>query len=304
MEKNLVKAAYKKLHLISPNMERVKISTINEYLTTLRKKSTTKSNILSHIVLCNEKFPDLTALNIGKNFSAAIIGSGAGLPASLVENIRKQKNFSLIGAQKYLFPPQKEALLNSAGFGTIHLGEFRDNMASVEPLLRNVKYVFLDMTSVKHSDYPWEGNTNPNGFFANEICQIARFIGFSCDLKAVFVYGLPKSKCPQVCANLAAQVAWHIADAVANNIKEDPAKERKKGKLPNQFEHRIIDFCSHGDTLTFITSVATGRWWIEVPIIKKNTTELMPCTEEDYHTAAEGQVPMRWLYYYNKLNNL
>ena len=98
MEKNLVKAAYKKLYLISPNMEEVKISTLNEYLTALKKKSTTKSNILAHIVLCNEKFPDLTALHIGKNFSAAIIGSGAGLPISLVENIRKQKN----GMKKFL----------------------------------------------------------------------------------------------------------------------------------------------------------------------------------------------------------
>ena len=51
-------------------------------------------------------------------------------------------------------------------------------------------------------------------------------------------------------------------------------------------------------------SAATGRWWIEVPVIKKNTTELLACTAADYQTACEGQVPVRWLYYYNRLNSI
>ena len=94
------------------------------------------------------------------------------------------------------------------------------------------------------------------------------------------------------------------ADGVANNIVEDPSQEFKKGKLSSQFEHKIVDFCSQGDNITFIMSVATGRWWMEVPVVKNNTAELVPCTAGDYNSATEGQVPVRWLYAYNRLNTL
>ena len=110
---------------------------------------------------------------------------------------------------------------------------------------------------------------------------------------------------PMVKSGLAEVVAFFDADAntvksAANNI----ANEKKKGKLSSQFEHRIVDFVSHGDTHTFINSSVTGRWWMEVPVVKKNTTELVPCSVSDYRAATESQVPIRWLFYYNKFNTL
>lgn len=301
MEIHPVKTAYSKLYSLSKGMEKTNVCTLDEYLN--RKKSKSK-DVCVDIVICKETIPDVETLRLGRSIPSALISSGEEIPTQLIDKIKRQKTFSIIGLQKYLFFPQMETALNSCGFETVNLGALRDNMAICEPLLRNVRYVFLDMKSVKHADYPWDKNDNPNGFFSNEICQIARYIGFSCSLKAVFIYGVPDNKCPKVCSNLVAQTAWHIADAVANNIKEDPQAERLKGKLPSQFEHKIVDFCSHGDTLTFIMSAATGRWWMEVPVIKKNTTELMACTSADYQTACDGQVPMRWLYYYNRLNSL
>jgi len=304
MSGNYIKTAYSKLYSVSKGKDKTSLYTLDEYLSASGKKPRIykKSEKNVDIVICKEDIPDVNLLRLGRSFPSALICSGANIPVSLIDKVKKQKTFSVIGLQKYLFFPQMETALNSCGFETLNLGPLRDDMPVCEPLLRNVKYVFLDMTSVKHSDYPWDGNENPNGFFANEICQIARYIGFSCDLKAVFIYGVPENGCPNVCSNLVAQVAWHIADAVANNIYENPQAEKQKGKLPDHFEHKIVDFCSHGDTLTFIMSAATGRWWMEVPVIKKNTTELVACTANDYQTACDGQVPMRWLYYYNRLN--
>ena len=302
MEKNPVKDSYKKLYALSKGMERCVVSTLEEYVTSASARKKAKDRV--DLVVCGEQFPDVSSLHLGKNFSSALVSSGENMPVELIDAIKKQKNFCVIGLQKYLFLPDMDIALSSCGFETLNLGALRDDMTACEPLLRNVRYVFLDMNCIKHADYPWSGNTNPNGFYSNEICQIARYIGFSCDLKAVFLYGIPEKRCPKVCANMAAQTAWHIADAVANNIVEDPASEKKKGKLSSQFEHRIVDFMSHGDTLTFINSSVTGRWWMEVPVVKKNTTELVPCSLSDYHNAMESQVPIRWLFYYNKFNTL
>ena len=302
MVKNPVKDSYKKLYALSKGMERCVVSTLEEFVSTAASKKKAKDQV--DIVVCGERFPDIPSLRLGRNFSSALISSGEDLPVELISAIKKQKIFSAIGLQKYLFMPELDIAMSSCGFETLNLGALRDDMTACEPLLRNVKYVFLDMNCIKHADYPWDGNTNPKGFYSNEICQVARYIGFSCDLKAVFLYGIPEKKCPKVCANMAAQTAWHIADAVANNIVEDPAAEKKKGKLSSQFEHRIVDFMSHGDTLTFINSSVTGRWWMEVPVVKKNTTELVPCSVSDYRAATESQVPIRWLFYYNKFNTL
>lgn len=306
METNPVKKAYSKLFSVSRGMEKTAVITLGEYISQKAKKQkkAKDGSPVAQIVICGEKLPDIDSLHLGRNIPSSLVCSGENIPVQLIDKIKKQKTFSVIGVQKYVFFPEMETALGSCGFETVHLGAIRDDASICEPLLRNVKYVFLDMASIKHADYPWEKNANPNGFYSDEICQIARYIGFSCSLKTVFIYGIPEKKCPQVCANLAAQTAWHIADAVANNIKEDPQAERLKGKLPSQFEHKIVDFCSHGDTLTFIMSAATGRWWIEVPVIKKNTTELLACTAADYQTACEGQVPVRWLYYYNRLNSI
>lgn len=299
----LAKKAYSELYAVSKGMEKTSVCTLEDYLASPKKPKQAKSSVGEmEIVFCGENLPAPESLRLTRSMPSALVTSGNPLPVELIEKIKGQKNFSLIGIQKYLFLPEMETALNSCGFETIHLGAIRDEAAICEPLLRTVKYVFLDMTSVKYADYPWDGNDNPNGFFSNEICQIARYIGFSCNIKKVFIFGLTEGKCPKICARLAAQVAWHIADAFANNIKEDPQTERKKGKLPSQYEHRIVDFGSQGDTITFIMSAATGRWWMEIPVIKKNTTELMPCTASDWQSASEGQIPMRWLYYYNRLN--
>ena len=302
--KNIVKNSYSMLYPLSKGMEKTVLSTLDEYIQAKSTKGRGKATDRLDIVICGEEFPDISFLKLGRSFSSSLISSGSDIPVELIEKIKKQKSFSVIGIQKYLFMPEMDIALSTCGFETLNLGALRDDMTACEPLLRNVKYVFLNMNCIKHADYPWEGNTNPNGFYSNEICQIARYIGFSCDLKAVFIYGIPEKKCPAVCANMVAQTAWHIADAVASNIKEDPAAEKKKGRLSSQFEHRIVDFMSHGDTLTFINSTVTGRWWMEVPVVKKNTSELVPCSVGDYQSAVDSQVPIRWLFYYNKFNAL
>ena len=249
-------------------------------------------------------------------FSCAAISSGEELPEAAVELLCKAGRSALIGVQRYLFPFANELRINSAGGQILRLGELRDDITEAEPLLREAEYIFVDMRSVRHADYPSSSNTNPNGLFANELCQIAHYIGFSTNLKAVYLFGLEAPQAAatgtgtgfgtdaaaQVCANLAAQLIWHISDGVANNVKEEPALQKRSGKLPIKFEYRIVEFASQGDSITFITSLITGRWWMEIPLVKKGTNKLIPCSKNDYELACQGDIPLRWLFFYNHLN--
>ena len=293
---------YKDLYLSKKAAEYLSVVTFDEYLKNQKQKKSSKAKV--EVVLCGEALPSPAKLTLGRSFSSTLISNGEKIPVELIERVKKQKNFSVIGIQKYLFYPELEVAMNDCGFETLNLGPFRDDMTLCEPILRYSKYIFLDMTSLRWGEFPSDNNNNPNGFTANEICQVARYIGFSCSLKTVFLFGYSEKNLSSVCSRLIAQIIWHIADGVVNNIIEDPSQEFKKGKLSSQFEHKIVDFCSQGDNITFIMSVATGRWWMEVPVVKNNTTELVPCTAGDYESATEGQVPVRWLYSYNRLNTL
>ncbi len=273
-------------------------------LESFRATDTRKGNASVKIVLCDEDVRDFTKVIGKKSFSAAFIISGAGLSEDFVAKIKRQKSISVIGLQKYLFDPQLAMSLNNAGAETLRLGEIRDDLTLCEPLLREAEYIFIDMSSVKSADFPLDTETgNPNGFRSDEICGIARYAGFSCSLKAVFIYGI-KKEMPGVCNNLAAQVIWHVINGLVSNVPEHPEEISGKRKSSGSFEHKIVPLNGSDDAITFLKSRTTGRLWIEIPVVKKEKTIFIPCSEADYQTTCTGEVPARWVFYYNKYNVL
>src|SRR5574344_612470 len=236
--------------------------------------ATLKKNLKSKlptVVLCGEQLPSLKGIIGGKPFTAALISSGDFLANPedtfpLLTN-KNLKSFALLGVQRYLFNPGIDIFLNDSGFETLHLGEIRDDMTQCEPLLRDAQYIFIDMHSVKYADYPWsEEKGNPNGFMSNEI--------------------------------------WQIFDGIASNLKEDPMISISKGKLAMQFMRKIVDMGGGSDAISFVTSLNTGRWWMEIPVESTKNQLLVPCTQSDYNSACAGNIPIRWLFYYRKCNTL
>ncbi|MCI1719833.1 MAG: hypothetical protein LKM37_02235 [Bacteroidales bacterium] len=264
---------------------------------------------LPTVVLCGENIPSLRGIIGAKPFTAALISSGNFLASPeetfpLLTN-KNLTNFSLIGVQRYLFNPAIDVFLNDSGFETLHLGEIRDDMTQCEPLMRDAQYIFIDMRSVKYADYPWsEEEGNPNGFMSNEICQVVRYAAFSQKLKAIFIFGISEKVRRPICDALVSQVVWHVFDGIASNLKEDPMISISKGKLAMQFMRKIVDMSGGSDAISFITSLNTGRWWMEIPVEKKKNNILVPCSASDYKSACEGNIPIRWLFYYRKCNTL
>lgn len=254
------------------------------------------------IVVCGRELPEITEIIREKRFQATLVVSGEGLDRLSGVMAGCRKGLSIIGLQKYLFDPEIALKLNNSGTETLHLGEFRDNMRFCEPLMRESEYIFIDMRSVKYSDYPWNADMgNPNGFTASEICHLARYAGFSCGLKGVFIFGTDDSA-PGVCHNLAAQTIWHIVNGIASNIAENPNNMVQRKKAAGQFEHKIVTFDGGSDSINFLRSRITGRMWFEIPVVKKNKNIFVPCSEADYQAACNGDVPNRWVFYYNKHN--
>ncbi len=257
------------------------------------------------IVLCGDKIPGLTTIISSNNFTASMISPGSSI---LGENIQKTilqstylTEFSYIGYQSYRTNISEIRELNDRNFEELRLGILRKDISLAEPLIRTKEYSFIDLRSVRLCDFPNNPLNSPNGLYAEEICQLARYIGMSQKLKTLFIYGIPsdlKSNLPA--GELTAEIIWHVIEALSSNIDEDPHSVQKE----ELFLKKIVSMGQDGQDLVFITSRSTGRWWMEVPCIKSSKNICVPCSLSDYATACSGDVPIRWLFFFQKFNTI
>ncbi|MDG1427965.1 MAG: formimidoylglutamase [Crocinitomicaceae bacterium] len=201
-------------------------------------------------------------------------------------------NFANIGLQRPLASKREIDLFDNLYFDTCRLGEFNMDFKIAEPHLRNSDVISIDFNSIKCADTDANCYTNPNGFYADQICQIAKYSGVSDKLSCLGIFNLhPKQNA--TASSLLAQIIWYFIDGVSGRYGDFPI-----GGLKNytKFHVHMEDFA---DDLTFLKSDKSNRWWLEVkyPSGKEGKYErhqLVPCTQSDYEGAMNNQIPNLW----------
>ncbi|MDR3181035.1 MAG: hypothetical protein LBT61_03785 [Prevotellaceae bacterium] len=207
--------------------------------------------------------------------------------------------FSALAFQTYLTPASMLETLDNRYFETLRLGAFRHNPEAAEPVLRDAEYVWFDLSAVRASDAPATLHPGPNGLYAEEACQLCHYIGLSNHAKVLFLFGYKSCLCASSrTAQLVGQLLWHVAEAVANRIDEK-IEEGIAGRP--EFKEIVVDMGQQGQALHFINSLTTRRWWMKVPVAKASA-QWISCSSTDYDTACRGEIPLRWLWHYQKLN--
>ena len=256
------------------------------------------------IILGGKELPALSVAIPAESYTASLVspGSDTGDSGNLLSHILSDKSsseFSHIAYQTYRYRATDMKTLKERQFEELRLGELRKDISLAEPLLRNKEHIFIDLRSVRYSDFPDNDTHSPNGMYAEEICQIARYAGMGQNVKRIYLFGYPsKCKADSPSSQLVAEVLWHVAEALAINKKEDPGATGKD----DHFLRKIVSMGEHGQDIIFVTSTSTGRWWMEVPEIKTNSNQYIPCAYSDYAKACSGEVPIRWLFFFQKIN--
>lgn len=259
---------------------------------------------IKSIVLCGEELPELKVIAPTENYSVSIIsaGSDSGKNNILAHILSDEHalDFSHIAYQSYKYDPAILKKTKERFFEDLRLGAVREDISIAEPHIRSNNYVFLDMRSMRVSDFPESLTKSPNGLYAEEICQLARYIGMGQNLKTAYIYGYSsKLKANSTSGQLLAEVLWHIFEALSSNIYEDPCNS-ETGDL---FLRKIVSMGHDGQDLVFVTSSSSGRWWMEIPEVKSNNNQYVACSFSDYSGACSGEIPLRWLFYFQKLNH-
>lgn len=210
-------------------------------------------------------------------------------------------NYSNVGYQTYFVEQSAIDIMDKLFFDTYRLGYIRSNMEEVEPIVRNADLVSFDISSVRQSDAPGNGNASPNGFYGEEACQIARYAGLSDKLTSIGFYEAnPVFDTNKQTAHLIAQMIWYFVDGYYNRKNDNPL-----GSKSDYTKYRV-SIKNHDHEIVFYKSNKSDRWWMDVPYPPNHHTKyerhhIVPCSYKDYETACQDELPDKWWQTYQKL---
>jgi len=205
-------------------------------------------------------------------------------------------NLSVLGIQNYLVSNKTKERMRRNLFEVYRLGELKYDIAEVEPILRDAHILSFDMRAIKQADSPAHYQPSPNGFDAQEACQIAKYAGLSDNLNTFGLFELnPMFDRSNQSVHLAAQIIWHYIEGIYERRGDFPTIKS------DDYKKFIVNIDTVNQDLIFFKSLKTNRWWIEIPLSGKSK-KLVSCSYNDYLSAGKQQIPDIWWKTFQKLN--
>lgn len=209
-------------------------------------------------------------------------------------------NFTNLGYQSYFVSLSDKKRLKNLYFKGVRLGEIREDLREAEPYLRNANMVSFDLSAVRSADAPGSSHPSPAGFTSEEIVQLARYAGVSNRVSSVsFCETQPMKDFNGQTSMLVGIMAWYLIEGFYNRRVDEPENLEALTRY---------NVSLHGGAheIVFYKNPVSERWWMEVPygdtLNKRNgRTELIPCSETDYQTAREDEIPEKWWLTHYKL---
>jgi hypothetical protein len=208
-------------------------------------------------------------------------------------------NHSNIGLQIPYARSKDVKLFEQLYFDVCRLGEFNADFRIAEPHLRNADLINIDFKSIKASEV-FSHNANPNGFYSEQICQIARYAGISDKVNCLGVFNYRDVN--EVSDKLLADMIWYFFDGYFSRWGDFPLGSKSEYK-------KFTVVLEEGNyTIVFFKSHKSDRWWMEVPYPAKEGKKyerhhLVPCNKFDYDRAMKNEMPDLWWKTYQKLSS-
>ena len=247
---------------------------------------------LYHAFQLNEKMVNLAVIDNTIRFTAKQSDTASYLNPLLNPPHKNLFHLSILGTQGHINDQNLYKILSDNDFEWQSLGNMKANLANSEPMIRDADLLSFNLAAIRAADCPGQKDPFPTGLSAQEACSIARFAGMSDKLTAFGVFGYePAKDTHNISAKMAALVIWYFLDGVANRQQEFPLS--KEGLKKYVVVHKKNDV-----HISFWKSEKTGRWWMEIPIYRKNQQlrhALLPCSHDDYIMATKDMLPSRLL---------
>ena len=203
-------------------------------------------------------------------------------------------SYTHLAYQSYLIDPLSVAILEKLYFEAFRVGQMRTNLQEMEPTIRNADIMSFDITAIRASDAPGNGQAQPFGLTGEEACQICWYAGMNEKLSAVgfYEYNPLFDDAHRNTASVVATMIWYFIEGYYHRKNEQNFKS-------NDFMKYSVSMPVDPEVLTFYKSKVTEKWWLEVPYPNGREryarNSIVPCSYNDYQTAIKGEVPERYI---------
>ncbi len=192
------------------------------------------------------------------------------------------RHYSHLAFQSYLVHPYMLENMDKLRFDCFRVGQVKEHIEEMEPVLRNCRMVSFDLSAIAHAYAPGTA-VSPNGLNGEEACVLARYAGMSDRVNSFGIYGYqPAVDLHQLTAKQVAQMIWYFIDGRYRGRNESALSDR------NAFYEYNVAFAEL--ETVFLQSKKTDRWWMRLP-----DNRFIPCSYKDYITACNNDLPERWL---------
>lgn len=178
----------------------------------------------------------------------------------------------------------------------VRLGEIRANHQKAEVALRNIDLAYIDLNAIRYSDNIGYEDSGSAGLTIEEMCQIAKYIGASINLKGVIIGGYDQNKdVNRITAKNISLIVWYLTEGFNIRTQEELATG------VNSFNTYTIVPDELDCEITFRENIKSGRWWIELEMEADEPNALIPCSKEDYDSACNNQISDKLMKLFTKV---
>lgn len=192
------------------------------------------------------------------------------------------RHYNHIAFQSYFVHPRMLETMDKLRFDCYRLGNVKENIDEMEPVIRNCQLFSFDINAIAHSFAP-SCTLSPNGLNGEEACLLMRYAGMSPNINSIGIYGyLPEHDRDNLTARQISHMLWYLMDGRSRGRKEAKLDEKESF---NEYHTAFAEVQT-----TFLQSKKTGRWWMQLP-----DSKFISCSYKDYLLASSNEIPERWL---------
>ncbi len=197
-------------------------------------------------------------------------------------------HLGIIGCQRHYVNQESKRLFDKWNFEYVGLGDARNNVAELEPVVRDADLLGFNLSALKQAEAPAQLKNTPTGFTVEEACRITRYAGMSDKLRSFGVYGFKRHDYGnEQTAEVIAQMIWYFIDGYYQRKNDFPVSTKGLVEYIVNFQHEQI---------VFWKSQRSGRWWLQIPVMSNKKYQrhyLVPCSYNDYKKASKEELPDR-----------
>lgn len=265
-------------HWSLPNDKIIQLGIYDSFISNKVQTSLNRLINLNHTQFIKPIGSEIGTENMYELSSTILIHSDSTISPEINISSRTQKLSTNLGYQRHgsdsTYISQK----------CISLGQFRSESDIIEPLLRDIKVASINLDVLRHSEAPAIKDNFPSGMTTEELCQIARYLGESNNIKTLEIIVDTKDHEVKIESMIVAQLIWYFSEGMTLDKHIHPSTS-------TEFQEYIVDTDSLNHTYHFFRSIKNGKWWL-----KTLSSEYVACSEQEYLDTKNHGLPERLLF--------